>query len=120
MRANCWPLLLALFAMTAASAPREAKGGRVCPHLARNYARLADLPRGARDAFDFPIAERGARWNPSDAVGPGPLLPFARFISALGAGCTLAVRYEYGGIAHGFATAILAHTDHGWTLRRRR
>jgi hypothetical protein len=118
MRANDWPLLLALLASAAAAG--EAKGGAACPLLAPNYARLADLPGGAAAALGFPIAERGAPWNATDVVRPGPRLPFARFISAQGAGCTLNLRYEYGGIAHGYATAILVRSDRGWTLRRRR
>jgi hypothetical protein len=120
MRRYAWLALLAFLALPAAPAPAAAKSGTACPHFARNYARLADLPPGAAAALGFPIAERGGRWNVGDAVGPGPLLPFARFISAEGGGCTLNVRYEYGGIAHGYATAILQRTDHGWTLLRRR
>jgi hypothetical protein len=117
MRKNDWLGLLAFLALPAAPA---VAGGVACPHFARTYARLADLPPGAVAALGFPIAERGGRWNVGDAVGPGPLLPFARFIAAEGGGCTLNVRYEYGGIAHGFATAVLQRSGHGWTLLRRR
>jgi hypothetical protein len=53
-------------------------------------------------------------------VGPGPRLPFARFISAEGGGCTLTIRYEHGGIAHSYETAILARHSQGWTLVRAR
>jgi hypothetical protein len=117
MRRTSWFLFLAI---VAAAAPAEAKGGGACPHLARTYARLADLPPGAVAALGFPIAERGAPWNATDDVGPGPLLPFARFMSAQGGGCTLAIRYEHGGIAHSFETATLARSGGRWILQRRR
>jgi hypothetical protein len=98
----------------------DATGSERCSDAARAYARLADLPSGAVAALGFPIAERGARWNASDAVGPGPLLPFARFISARGGGCTLVIRYEHGGIAHSYETATLALRGGRWTLQDRR
>jgi hypothetical protein len=110
--------LLALLVLSAAPAAADAMG-RLCLPFTRNYARLADLPSGAAAALGFPIAERGARWNASDAVRPGPLLPFARFISAQGGGCTLTIRYEHGGIAHSFETATLARQGSLWVLRRR-
>jgi hypothetical protein len=116
MRKTFWlPLLLAL----AAPVPAEAMG-HLCLPFSRIYPRLADLPAGAAAALGFPIAERGAPWNATDAVRPGPLLPFARFISAQGGGCTLTIRYERGGIAHSFQTASLARSGTGWTLVRRR
>src|SRR4051812_5990117 len=108
--------LAALLAPTCAIA----KGGMLCLPFSRNYSRLADLPAGAAAALGFPIAERGARWNAGDAVAPGPLLPFARFISAQGGGCTLTIRYEHGGIAHSFESATLERRGDGWTLHRRR
>jgi len=120
MRRNGWPLLFALMALAAAALSAQSSAAAACSPLARTYARLADLPPGAVAALGFPMAERGGRWNVSDAVGPGPLLPFARFIAAEGAGCTLNLRYEYGGIAHGFATAVLLRTNRGWSLQRRR
>jgi hypothetical protein len=120
MRKFSWLLLLALLALPAAQVPADAKGGGACPHFTRNYARLADLPRGAAAALGFPIAERGAPWNATDDVGPGPLLPFARFISAQGGGCALTIRYERGGIAHSFETATLALRAGRWILQPRR
>ena len=65
------------------------------------------------------MAERGAPFEVSDAVGPGPLLPFARFISARQTGCTLEIRYEHGGIAHMFETAILRYQARRWMLVHR-
>jgi hypothetical protein len=113
-------LALVLFASVLGPASVEAEAGMLCLPFSRTYARLADLPSGAAAALGFPIAERGARWNATDAVGPGPLLPFARFISAQGGGCTLTIRYEHGGIAHSFETATLERRGVRWALRRRR
>lgn len=117
MKSILAPLLL----LSVALAPAAAQGpGRICPHLVRAYARKADLPAGAR-ALLPPMAERGGRFNPTDVVGPDERnLPFARFISARQAGCTLSVRYEYGGIAHGFATALLEQRGRNWVLVRQR
>lgn len=113
--------ILALVLLSVLLAPASAEAmGRLCLPFSRNYARLADLPPGAAAALGFPIAERGARWNATDAVGPGPLLPFARFISAQGGGCTLTIHYEHGGIAHSFETATLERRGEGWVLHRRR
>lgn len=116
MRRIGWALLLAF-----ALAPGEAGAvGHLCLPFTRTYARLAELPAGAAAALGFPIAERGARWNATDVVRPGPPLPFARFISAEGGGCTLTIRYEHGGIAHSFETATLVRRGEGWVLARRR
>ncbi len=120
MRRNIPFLLLALLALPATPAPAEARGGAACPDFARDYARLADLPPGAGAALGFPIAERGAPWNATDDVGPGPLLPFARFMSAQRSGCTLTLRYEHGGFAHSYETATLALRGGRWILQRRR
>ena len=117
MRA-AFPLLLAIALSPSAAA---AKGpAQLCPHLVRDYARKADLPAGARAVLPA-MAERGGRFNVSDAIGPGDHnLPFNRFISARLSGCTLSVRYEYGGIAHGFATALLEQRGRAWVLVRQR
>jgi hypothetical protein len=112
-------LFLPLAALSAAPAP--AKGPtHICPHLVRDYARKAELPAGAQAVLPR-MAERGGRFNVGDAIGPGDQdLPFARFVSAHQAGCSLSVRYEYGGIAHGFATALLEQRGRGWVLVRPR
>ena len=115
MRKLSWLLLLAL-SLTPLRA--EARGGRICLPFTRTYAHLRDLPEGAAAALGFPIAERGARWNATDVVGPGPRLPFARFISAQGGGCTLTIHYERGGIAHIYLDALLSRDEHGWHLAR--
>jgi hypothetical protein len=114
-------LIAAGLATDPAAAAAAAKGpGQICPHLVRIYARKADLPAGAR-ALLPPMAEPGGRFNITDVVGSGEQhLPFARFISARQAGCTLSVRYEYGGFAHGFANALLEQRGRGWTLVRER
>lgn len=116
MRKTGWLLLLA--ALTA-PASAEAKG-HLCLPFTRIYARLADLPAGAVAALGFPIAERGAPWNATDVIGPGPRLPFARFISAQGGGCTLTIRYEHGGIAHSYESITLSRRDEGWAPARGR
>ena len=112
MRRLGWLMLLA-------ASPALAQSGSVCPHFSRTYARLAELPPGAAAALGFPIAERGAPWNATDAIRPGPLLPFARFISAEGGGCRLTIRYEHGGIAHSYETATLVRRARGWALARK-
>jgi len=85
MRA-AFPLLLAIALSPSAAA---AKGpAQLCPHLVRDYARKADLPAGARAVLPA-MAERGGRFNVSDAIGPDDRnLPFNRFISARLSGCT--------------------------------
>jgi len=105
--------LILLAAMTA-SIRADAKPEAPCPRFARFYPRLADLPAGAAAALGFPIAERGAPWNATDVVRPGPMLPFARFISAQGRGCLLTISYEHGGIAHSFERATLERRGRGW------
>lgn len=113
--------LLALLLPVAAVAatPALAAPAQICPHLARNFARKADLPAGARDIL-FPMAERGQPFQVSDVIRPGPRLPFSRFISARQTGCSLSIRYEYGGIAHGVATALLEQRGRAWVLVRQR
>ena len=110
-----------LLAVALAPAPAAAKGPpQLCPQLARDYARQADLPAGARAVLPA-MAERGGRFNVSDAIGPNDRnLPFNRFISARQRGCALSVRYEFGGIAHGFATALLAQRGRTWVMVRQR
>jgi hypothetical protein len=113
------PALLAAAFVPAAASATATGPAPLCPHLARNYASKAALPPGAR-AVLFPMAERGRPFQVSDAIGPGPRLPFARFVSARQAGCTLSIRYEYGGIAHGFATALLEQRGRAWIMIRER
>ena len=115
------PLLLLLAIGLTPAATAAAKGpAQLCPHLVRTYARKADLPAGAR-AVLFPMAERGGRFNATDVIGPEERnLPSSRFISARQTGCTLSIRYEYGGIARGFATALLEQRGPAWVLVRRR
>lgn len=120
MKAAPASLLLAAL-LAPLPAPALARGpSQICPHLVRTYARKAELPAGARALLPR-MAERGGRFNVGDAIGPGEEhLPFARFISARQAGCSLSVRYEYGGIAHGFATALLEQRGRAWVLIRQR
>lgn len=110
-----------LLAAASAPATAAAKGPvQLCPHLVRDYARKADLPAAARAVLPA-MAERGGRFNVTDAIGPDDRnLPFNRFISARQTGCTLSVHYEYGGIAHGFATALLEQRGRAWVLVRGR
>jgi hypothetical protein len=107
------PLFLAT-ALTGAAAPAQ-----TCSHRARDFIRKADLPAGAR-AVLFPMAERDEPVQMSDAIRPGPRRPFSRFLSARQKGCRLSIRYEYGGFAHGFATALLEQRGRVWVLVRRR
>lgn len=103
-------LLIAL----AALAPSQAQATQGC--IGRQvvaFDRLARLPAGARAALGA-MAERGGRWEPGDALGPGPQLPSRRFISARQSGCTLVVRYEQGGIAHYQRNAVLTLRGNRW------
>ena len=111
-------LILALIA--AGPTPASAKGPARCTvHGAWAFPRKADLPRGAAAALGFPMAERGAPWNPTDVIDSRRPLPSARFISARQRDCTLAISYEQGGIAHVRMTAILAWNGRFWVLARR-
>jgi hypothetical protein len=112
-------LLLLAVGLTPAEAATKGPA-QLCPHLVRDYARKADLPAGARIVLPA-MAERGGRFNVTDSIGPDDRnLPFARFISARQSGCALSVRYEYGGIAHGFATALLELRGRAWVMLRQR
>ena len=119
MKAALASLLLAVALMPLPAA--AAKGpARLCPHLARNFARTIELPAGALALLPR-MAERGGRFNVTDDIDVSEAhLPFARFISARQAGCTLSVRYEYGGYVHGFATALLEQRGRAWVLMRER
>jgi hypothetical protein len=112
------PLFL-LSLVAVALAPEKAAPPQICSHLARNFARKAELPAGAMAALGIDMAERGAPWNATDAVGPGPLLPFDRFISAHQAGCTLTINWEHGGIAHFNQSAVLVRRGNRWVVTSR-
>jgi hypothetical protein len=116
MRMTIFVLLASLAASPAAAGTK----GRACPvHGSWVFPRKANLPRGAEAALGFRMAERGQPFEVSDDVGPGPLLPFARFISARQNDCTLEIRYEHGGIAHTFETAFLQYQARHWVLVHR-
>ena len=107
---------LALLATSAAASAAPA-----CNlHGSRSYARKADLPPGVVQALGFGMAERGAPFHATDVIGPGPRLPGARFVAARQVACRLALRYEQGGIAHTWNTAILERRGNVWILVRRR
>jgi hypothetical protein len=112
-------LLLALALTPLPAAAGKGPAARCAP-LVGTYARKADLPAGAL-ALLPPMAERGGRFLVTDVIGPGEeRLPATRFISARLTGCTLRIRYEYGGIAHGFATAVLERRGGAWVMVRQR
>jgi hypothetical protein len=107
-------------ALAIAPLAAEAKGIAACSVRGSwTFPRKANLPRGAAAALGFPMAERGAPWNVSDAVGPGPMLPFDRFISARQVNCALEIRYEHGGIAHTYNNALLDYRAGRWVLLHR-
>ena len=110
-------LLLGLLAATLAAAGDD----RTCRlHGTRNFQRKADLPGGSAAALGFPMAERGAPFQATDVIGPGPRLPGTRFVVARLTNCTLAIRYERGGIAHTWETAILQLRGNRWVVVRGR
>jgi hypothetical protein len=110
-------LVAAIMASPGAAGP---KNGPACAIRGSwSFPRKANLPSGAAAALGFAMAERGQPFEVSDAVGPGPLLPFARFISARQNDCTLEIRYERGGIAHTFETALLQYQARRWVLVHR-
>jgi hypothetical protein len=113
--------LLLAAAIAAAPNAAEAKGGAACSVRGSwTFPRKANLPSGAAAALGFPMAERGAPFQVSDSIGPGPRLPFDRFVLATQRDCMLAIRYEHGGIAHTFETAVLQYQGRRWVLLRRR
>jgi hypothetical protein len=111
------PLALTIAAPAVAYGPKD--GPNCTVHGAWAFPRKANLPTGAEAALGFAMAERGGPWEVSDAVGPGPLLPFARFISAHQTDCLLEIRYEHGGIAHTYETALLRYQGRRWVLLHR-
>ena len=107
---------LALLATSAAASAAPA-----CNlHGSRSFQRKADLPQGVVQALGFRMAERGAPFQATDVLGPGPQLPSTRFVAARQVACRLALRYEQGGIAHTWNTAILERRGNFWILVRRR
>jgi hypothetical protein len=109
---------LALTLLTTASAGAAERPA--CVRGSVDYARKADLPGGVLQAFGTAMAERGAPFQATDVLGPGPALPGTRFIAARQTGCRLALRFEQGGIAHTYQTAILEHRGGRWVLLERR
>ena len=112
---------LALLALAVMAGSTAASAQPACPlHGSRSYARKAALPPGVVQALGFAMAERGAPFQATDVIGPGPRLPGARFVAARQIACRLALRYEQGGIAHTWNTAILERRGNVWILLRRR
>ena len=107
-------LVFLLPALAVLAPAAEAKPGCIGRQVV-SLDRLARLPANARATLGA-MAERGGRWEPGDALGPGPRLPSRRFISARQSGCTLAVRYEQGGIAHYQRSAILTLRGARWVM----
>ena len=110
---------MALTLLTTASAGVAERPA--CPRQGTiDFARKADLPSGVLEAFGTAMAERGARFQSTDVLGPGPALPGTRFVAARQTGCRLALRFEQGGIAHTWQTAILERRGDRWVLLGRR
>ncbi|GAA4818278.1 hypothetical protein GCM10023232_13610 [Sphingosinicella ginsenosidimutans] len=84
------------------------------------YQRMADVPRGAMAALGVRMAERGQPFQATDVIMPGERLPGARFAAARLDGCTLTIRYERGGIAHTWNTAVIERRGIGWVVVRPR
>ena len=66
------------------------------------------------------MAERGTPFQATDVLDPGRPLRGTRFIAARQTGCRLALRFEQGGIAHTYQTAILEYRGNRWVLLERR
>lgn len=86
----------------------------------QNFGRLGHLPPAAVAALGFRMAERGAPFQATDDLGPPPRPPATRFIAARRNGCTIALRYEQGGVALRAETALLELRGNRWVLVRRR
>ena len=115
------PAAAALLALSALAPTAADAKGSACPfHGSGTFQRKADLPAGAAAALGFPMAERGAPFQATDVIMPGPRLPAARFVAARLTNCMLAIRYEHGGIAHTWETAILERRGNRWVLVRSR
>lgn len=72
-----------------------------CPFASERWVTVPtkqELPAGVAKIIGR-MADKGAPFQVSDAIGPGSL-PIRRFVSAVGRGCELIVRYEEGGIAY--------------------
>ena len=110
---------MALTLLTSASAG-VAEGPPCAAQGRLDFARKADLPAGVLEAFGTAMAERGAPFQATDVLGPGPPLPGTRFVAARQTGCRLALRFEQGGIAHTWQTAILEYRGDRWVLLERR
>ena len=108
-------------AALAAATPVATAASAACPQSGtRNFQRKADLPQDVEAALGFRMAERGQPFQSTDSIPPGPRLPATRFVTARQTNCRLAIRYEQGGIAHTFQTAILERRGNAWVLLRRR
>jgi hypothetical protein len=113
---------LALLAVAALPAVAQAKPSRPPCTLrgTHDYARKADVPRAALEALGLSdIAERGAPWQATDVILPGERLPIRRFVAARLEDCRLTVRYERGGIAHRWETAVAERRGLTWVALRR-
>jgi hypothetical protein len=82
---------------------------------------VAALPQGLKGELarlfkekSLQLADPGAPYNATDAVGPDPL-PFRRLIAAGCAADHCLVHYERGGIAHTYAVLVLSRK--GETIR---
>ena len=119
MRRQAARALLALALLAPGSGVLAAEPA--CPlHGSRAFQRKAELPAGAAAALGFAMAERGAPFQATDDIAPGPRLPGARFVAARQTGCRLAIRYERGGIAHTWQTAVLELRGNRWVVVRSR
>jgi len=113
------PAVFALLMLTATVPAQVAAQGGCAAAGNRVFARKADLPAGAAAALGFNMAERGQPFQATDDIAPGPRLPGSRFIAARQQGCRLAIRYERGGIAHTYNSAVLERRGNRWVVLRR-
>jgi hypothetical protein len=83
-------------------------------HPVRLIPLLADLPQPVRDALGD-MAEKDGAFQKTDALLPGPKLPFRRFIMAGQWSDLYFVRYEEGGLANARYIALyrLSTADNG-------
>lgn len=80
----------------------------------QTYQHKAELPRGAAEAIDVAMAEKGEAYQRGDVMQKG--LPLYRFMRATRSGCQIRITYEQGGFAHRWGTFSISRVKGVWRL----